>query len=564
MTVFTNLLDGGLSVKVAGVERNAKVHGLEWESTNQGDGAASFWMETASTHRWSPQADYPELLHGATAVVDHTLNTSGRPLYSGWVCSDPRTREAAPNVVTVECAGALEVAKGRGDMGYVIQDGDTSQWFANKRNAKCYSVDTSDRVDIRVGKGVNVWKESKDTAGVVGYVAYLGAPYLLQLLPGIEGITAKATWDLHDDMKAALAWAPAYKLGRDLSDYTLIHQFSTNTSGKDVQIPHAFGGTSGAGYLVLLLWTDASSHTTTDERFVTLEDVVLTTDSGGTLRVDQGMLRIAQTLGLASSYVTSPIGSVLQSLVARHMTDPPSALATLAAQAECLVEWGWFQGVFRAAPMLTDPSVIRARSNCFLVDGDAAAVDWGVCQHPEDIIPKAVRLTYGRLGSSNWPPGAPASVVSLGADVNTREVGFSTAAPFHGATAPVLAVDFSGHNMSDAHAHNVARKLARHLGAGLSHGPVTITSPTVPVYGGGSWPAPFIRGGDFMENLRQPDLGPLYVTRAHVVADTGYVDMDVGISADLLIEQLAAAGAVDAVPIHTIRKKKKKKPKGHK
>ena len=67
-----------------------------------------------------------------------------------------------------------------------------------------------------------------------------------------------------------------------------------------------------------------------------------------------------------------------------------------------------------------------------------------------------------------------------------------------------------------------------------------------------------IHGGDWIES-QQSSYGPLYITRAHVVCDTGYVDLDVGLSADLLIEQLAAAGAVNEVAFHKRHHKKKKK-----
>jgi hypothetical protein len=53
---FTTLNDGGLSVRIAGAEYVGRVHGVELDSTNQGDGAASFWFEPGDP--FNPQADF--------------------------------------------------------------------------------------------------------------------------------------------------------------------------------------------------------------------------------------------------------------------------------------------------------------------------------------------------------------------------------------------------------------------------------------------------------------------------------------------------------------------------
>ena len=96
---------------------------------------------------YHPQAEYPELLHGAPVDVTHTLGGVTTKLYNGFVLTDPRCGYAGEVArVDVSCGGALEVAKGRSDMGFVFTDADTAQWFANKRSPKCYSFDNSGRV----------------------------------------------------------------------------------------------------------------------------------------------------------------------------------------------------------------------------------------------------------------------------------------------------------------------------------------------------------------------------------------------------------------------------------
>ena len=160
-----------------------------------------------------------------------------------------------------------------------------------------------------------------------------------------------------------------------------------------------------------------------------------------------------------------------------------------------------------------------------------------------------MRLLYGHTGKTVWPPGSPASVIA------PASPGWGIGVPFMGTTAPVLTVDFSGHNMTEAQALRIAGKLAEHLGLCESSGPVGLRCPTVPVYGGGSRPAPYIKGGDWIES-QQGGAGPLYIVRAHVSVDTGYVDLDVGLSEDQLIDQLTAAGSTTAVSLHKPYRKK--------
>ena len=59
---FTTLNDGGLSVRIAGAEYVGRVHGLEWDSTNQGDGAASFWFEPGDP--FNPRRTFPTCATG--------------------------------------------------------------------------------------------------------------------------------------------------------------------------------------------------------------------------------------------------------------------------------------------------------------------------------------------------------------------------------------------------------------------------------------------------------------------------------------------------------------------
>ncbi len=536
---FTTLMDGGLSVRISGVERRDAVRGLEWESTNQGDGGASFWAEVADP--FNPQAEYPELLHGAPVIVEHTLDGATTRLYTGYVLTDPRAGYAGEKAyVAVQCGGAHEVAKSRGDVGFIFTDADTGQWIVNKRSPKCFSFDTSGRVAITAADDTKV---RYDRAGMVGSVAYLGATHMLGAMNGWKRITGTVSWDLKDHLKAALLWWPAYKASLDASDYHVIHTWGPDSKGKNKAFDYVFGGAAGAGYVALAMWANRRGGVkTTDERFVELEDVVLYTDALQKT-VDQAMLAVAQFIGLAESYDVRAIGGVLKSLACRPYTDPASALASFAAQADCLVEWGHFGGEFRARPMLTDPAEIHALPNCYRIDAEQPGITWDVTQHPENGIARSLRLIYGQTGKTIWPPGTPAQVIA------PADPGWAVGTPFMGTTSPVLTVDFSGFNYTADRARRIAQSLASHLGVALSGGTAEIKVPTLPVYGGGSRPTPYLHGGDWIE-CEQGSAGPLYVTRAHVDADTGYVDLDVGLSEDLLIEQLQAAGSTTAVQLH--------------
>lgn len=544
---FTKLKDGGLSVKINGVESADVANELEWESTNQGDGGGSFWLEVSDP--FDVGADYPELVHGAPVVVEHTLEGATTRLYTGYVLNDTRTGYSGTKaVVNVQLGGALEVAKGRSDAAFIFTEADLSQWLTNKRSPKAFGFDNSGRIAVTTGDDVKV---PHDRAGMIGAVCYLGAQHMLEVMNGWRRITGTASWDLRDHLDAGLLWWPTYKVGLDASDYNTVHGWTANTKGKNKAFDYVFGGASGAGYVALAMWSNKSGGTkTTDERFIELEDVVLYTDVVQKT-VDQGMLAIAELLGLHDGADVETIGNVLRSLSVGPYTDPASAMGSLAAQADRLVEWGYFGGRFRARPMKTDPNEIRALGNCYLVDAESPDIDWQVSQHPEEGSAKALRLIYGHSAKSVWPAGTPAETVA------PADPGWEGGTPFMGASAQVLTVDFSSRNFTAAHAKAVARSLAQHLGVAEAGGSVSITSPTVPVYGGGTRPTPYIHGGDWLEST-QGGTGPMYITRAHVDAETGYVDLDCGLSEDLLIEQLQSAGNTSAVALHKPYKKRRK------
>ena len=569
MTAFTTLVDGGLSVKIGGTptntspwvtggtERQSAVHGLEWESTNQGDGSCSFWVEV--TDPFDPQADYPELVHGAAVVVSHTLGSVCTRLYTGYILIDPTSTQTGPYIVTVECGGILEIAKGRTDFGYLATDADASQWKAHRNNSSLWSITTDGKVEVGIAKGTAV---TANNTGAAGYVPFDGYTYLCTPISGgpFEGVIqvqGLVSWDLRDGFEAALGWSlnyvdsPAYTGFTAVTGPTL--PWSMNTTGAYqhffLEIPSG-SAPDGAGYIVLLLYSPVDI-TTTATRYIEFTGTAANPfgvfiGTNAQITLSQAMESIDSTIGLSSSSDVETIGNVLPSIAQRPPTDPVTALGNLAAQASCLVEWGYFGVQFRAKPMSTSSAAIRALPNCYEIDTDMAGVVWNVEQHPESGQPIALRLLYSCLNDSVWPDGTILAVIA------PSDPGWSGGTPFTGASAPVLIVDFSSISMGESQAYATAQTLAKLLGQGGTSGTLTTPSIALPVESGGTKPAPYWHGADWVETTGG-STGPLYITRWHVDVDSGACDGDVGLAADVLLNQLVAAGVVDPAFVRRIR-----------
>ena len=539
---YAGLLDGGLSVTIAGTQYRDVAKDLEWESSPQGDGGCVFWV--AVTDPFAVSTQYPELRRGSKIIVQHTVDSVTTRLYTGWILTDPRAATATDFArVDVLCGGALEVAKMRGDLAWIFTDPDTSQWIPNKRSPHCFAFDNQGHVRVSVGDNTKV---PHDRAGILGAIAYLGAENMLGVYNGWRRITGTVTWNLKDKMRAALVRSSYYNISRDVSDYTTITSWYNDT-GKNANLDMTF---TSAGYVGLALYADvAAGITTTDERRIEIEDCVLYTNTVQKT-LDEGMLAIAQFTNLATGYDTAAVGNLLCGLYVRPWTDAASALATLAAQGVVLVHWGFLGDTFYCKPMLVKQADIHNNSlaNCYVVDPALPGIDWVVNQHPEQGAGNSITLLYGHTNDTRWPAGTPGRVTS------DPSPGWSSTTPFLGRTAPVMVADFSSHNMTAGHAKSMANSLAKHLGIGESSGTVELTQPTVPTYQGGTRPSAYIHGGDWIEpNGTVPagmQPGPMFITRAHVYANTGYASLDVGLASSSLIEQMINAGRITRVPLH--------------
>jgi len=572
---YTNLKDGGLHCKIGetawgtgGTDAIDLVHELQFDSTINGSGSASFWIEVADP--FSVGMSY--LRHGSRVNIYHTVDAVTTYLYKGFIISDPRRAIAAQNArVFVECGGVLEVAKWRTDCAFLFTDCDASEWVINKRNNKVYSVSNDDCLEISVEKGEKV--PSNGMGGIVGYVAYLGAQYMggadtnqRNLIKRIDG---QVTTRLGDDMRAKLLVADSYTDSRDISSYSSIKTWGDVEPERHLNQKYfdsnSFWNPSGVGrrYLALALYcldvTGGNSLMSAD-RSVRIDYPRVYT---GTIsrRIDEAMVEIADWVGLHQAAVSTTIRSVIPNLVARPYCDPVSAINQFGVQAEILVEWGWWpsrstnQIEFRARELLIGEAARIASGRCYTIDSTVPGISWDVRPHPEDGMgdTRAVRLIYGMLGRhSDFPAGTPAAAIGPG------DPGFSNVrGPFQGSTACVTTVDFSGRNFSGEHARRIARNLGRQLGNAEKSTGTVISNVTEPGSSGlikssnsTAFPWPYIQGGDFVKCSQDADVKPLVVTRASVNVDTETVELEVGMPADTLMRQFEAAGSVKRAKLH--------------
>lgn len=576
---FTSLMDGGLSVRIGcasnwtgGDEFAGYVRDLEFETTEQGCGAASFYLDCTDPHWPITQYGY-HLWHGKRISITHTVDAVTRHLYKGFIISDPRSGTAGETGrVTVECGGPLEVAKARGDWGITFSDCDYDEcWVINKRNNKIFQADASDCLELSVDKGEKV---PNSRAGIIGYVPYLGAQHLQDMRiggvlahNGVMRMEGEISCNLGDRMRATLFWSDNYNVERNMNDSS-IHVIHTWGASGDVALNSVHFDTStwwtpttGRGYLGLAFWcNDADGRVMTKDRFFRVDNVRVYT-SLTTHRLDQAMSTVADFIGLHTSKTTTAIDTVDPTMVVRPMTDPGAGLGQLALQADNLVKWGWWPNqatggvTFQAGDLPKDVTAIRALANCFKLDAASLPGNtWDVQRHPELWEPKAVRIQYGRQGRSAFPAGTPATAVG---PVNP---GWSSATPFLGATSQVLAVDFTSRNWPSGKAQRMATKLFNMLTSGAS-GTVTLKSATLPIYASGTWPCAYVQGGDFIEfstGMTIKNLGPLYITRSHVVVATGEVTLDVGFAPDKLLEQLQSAGAIVKAKLHSKHRRRRR------
>lgn len=580
---YAGLLDGGLTVMVGcaadwtgGTNITSLAHGLEFETSAGGIGGASFWVEVTDPFN----VGYSWLMHGKRVNISHTYDAVTSYLYKGFIVNDPRRALAGETArVTVELGGPTAVAKYRRDCGFSFTDADTQTcWIVNKRNNKVFNCETGDSIRIAVDKGDKVPDDHR--GGVIGYVPYLGAQYMIgtnaqNKFNGVKRLDGHITTKLGDGMKARLMGrASGYTDERDVtsSAWTLIKEWTSSLTNQYFD-SNSWGHswpTDGYKYVALVLFSEpatGASNVMSADRSVEFDDVRVYT---GTIakRIDEGMLTIANWLNLHTTSTTDPLYSVIPSLVARPYTDPITAMNDFSLQCDKLVQWGYFVSrstnniQFRAKLLPT--SGIRAGTSCYTISTTVPGVVWDVRPHPEDGMGdiRAIRFVYGRVGrKSDWPAGTPAAVIGTSVDGGPNDPGFrNTGGPFQGASSIVPTVDFSGKNFTDEHAKQIAKRLGRSLMTGDKMGGSasakdqtlvrTVDSAVVP------WA--YLQGGEFVVCTQEGATSkPLLINRCHVDVDGQAVELELGLPQDALVRQLESAGALKAPSAKAFRRRRR-------
>ena len=270
-------------------------------------------------------------------------------------------------------------------------------------------------------------------------------------------------------------------------------------------------------------------------------------------RVDTVMTEIATGTGLATTSSVTQVGSTLGEAIIRDATTRADALATIASLYSGRIDWGFRGTNFYCAPMkdpTADRVAIRALSNCYLIDATVPGISYDVRLDPES-DPDYIRVLYACLGDAVYPDGTLCSVIK------PSDPGWAAA------TARVLELDYSSMSMSATQAGYVASQaLLWYAGANSNNlaGTITIATPTTPIESGGTVKTPYIRSGDWIEEVHVKALDStkslLYITGRTIDMPSGAVSLTIGGRGDEFAPQMPPVRRAQAThkPVRIIPK----------
>ena len=271
--------------------------------------------------------------------------------------------------------------------------------------------------------------------------------------------------------------------------------------------------------------------TRTGAKTFTIPVNVTTAGTGGTvcapLRVEEIMGQAATATGLATTATVSALAGAPNGqpdAMARPFTTIASFIDELASRSNAPVEYGFWDSADFAVNTRTAPA--GADAGRYLIDATTPGIDYDVFANTEDSY-DYVRIVYKFVdvvdGTSNLPEGTPKTTYAYRAGASPTDPGWAHA------DHRVYLYDAGDMSLTDANASAVATQLLAYLSSIVYQGTITIATPTVPLYGGGTKNTCYIRAGDWVaETHHYATSGLLYISSCDIDADSGVASLTIG------------------------------------
>lgn len=570
------LLDGTLVVTVGGHDfTDVLLSGLSYSNTNPGGfGEATFRIAATSPHAAYVRSGHT-MAKGDAVAIEH--GSGPTTLFEGVITNDVTHAiiEGGFAYYEVTCAGLWWKAGLRGDYCRVWGDDDYGQWFELGSNAKSFQVDTDGKAEIRLEQGQSA-KANKacclyywlnegmgDPAEetyylVANIVADVNAGNWYARISGSDSpwgtwTTIMTLWDMTTSASYAIdvsgykalrlrLWSDADVAGVAADRYVTMTDISVLSSSIDAKKP--ITGISVAnpttvtcvahglvtGDRVYILDSDSTPNidgwrtiTKTGTNTFTVPVNVTSRISGvgdvlAAKRVDEAMADIAVTTGLAASadLETDGIGALNWGLNVRPHTSRADAIETLAANHSAPIDYGFWESAVFYCKLRPATPLAAGR---YTIDSEVPGIDFNVFANTED-SPTHVKVLYKFRdvdgGTSVYPDGTLRAV-------------YRPSTPTWADAGVVLDVwdQWSDLSLTTAQAEAIGDQILAWLAYNQYVGTITIATPTVPLYSGGTKLTAYIRAGD---TIIDSDLtiSRSVITSVVVDADSGVATLGIG------------------------------------
>ena len=434
-----------------------------------GHGSASFTVPVASAYL----APHHSLREGAWVRMD---DVGAHELYEGEIFSiKPTVDTGGVSSLAVSCGGIISVAGKRADVSATWVHRGSEGWIRRPGTPSGLGSVNVDNgvIDLRVSVG------STQDYSAAALISSIWTVFYLDDGLGDDTIThvdLAGVYDVTDEGGNDWSWAlyTAPSLGGTYTITDLKAHDAVSTNWSDDLTPPA-----GTKVLGLLLSSETGAHAVAAEKFVTVTtmDIFSRTvpdpavaraswDERTTKpRIDEAMVDLAMRPGLATSFYSEPIGSLMDDLRVGNSKAKVTAAAgmtTLAAiQAQPFEYAFWDDRTFWCRPLPAVPPDSRV----IVVGGGNGGLDsWGIAEEDED-VPTHALVLYGNKDDVTLPEGFPRSV-------------YRPETPADDADLKVEVIDYSNLILSDASARALGDNLTARASAVLPAGPVFDALPT--------------------------------------------------------------------------------------